>query len=68
MGGEDIFNPTIGKEGLHQDSNDNGVRIVTLATLKSIVFLRAQCLCTVTFISTPGPFLMGRLTVRLITY
>jgi hypothetical protein len=25
---ENIFKPTIGNESLHQDSNDNGVRIV----------------------------------------
>jgi hypothetical protein len=29
---ENIFTPTIGNESLHQDSNDNGIRIVTLAT------------------------------------
>jgi hypothetical protein len=34
VGRENIFNPTIGKESLHQDSNDNGVRIVNFATLK----------------------------------
>jgi len=32
MRGEDIFNPTIGNESLHQDCNDNGVRIVNFAT------------------------------------
>jgi hypothetical protein len=31
---ENIFKPTIGKESLHQDSNDNGVRIVNFATSK----------------------------------
>ena len=30
LGREDIFKPTIGNEILHQDSNDNGVRIVNL--------------------------------------
>jgi len=25
-----IFKPTIGNESIHQDSNDNGVRIVNL--------------------------------------
>ena len=28
---EKIFQPTIGNESLHQDSNDNGVRIVNFA-------------------------------------
>ena len=32
LGKEDIFKPTIGNESLRQDSNDNGVRIVNLAT------------------------------------
>ena len=27
-----IFQPTIGNESLHQDTNDNGVRIVNFAT------------------------------------
>ena len=32
MGRENIFKPTIGNESLHQDSNDNGLRIVNFAT------------------------------------
>ena len=36
------FKPTIGNEGLHQDSNDNGVRIVNFATSKNLA-LRAPC-------------------------
>jgi hypothetical protein len=32
VGSENIFNLTIGSEGLHQESNDNGVRIVNCAT------------------------------------
>ena len=32
---ENIFKPKIGNEGLHQDSKDNGVRIVNSATSKS---------------------------------
>jgi hypothetical protein len=32
LGKEDIFKPTIGSENLHHDSNDNGVRIVNIAT------------------------------------
>jgi hypothetical protein len=37
MGRENIFKQTIGYESLHQDSNDNGVRIVNFATIKNIV-------------------------------
>ena len=32
MGRENIFNPAIGNESLHRDSNDNDVRIVNFAT------------------------------------
>ena len=32
VGRENILKPTIGWEHLHQDSNDNGVRIVKFAT------------------------------------
>jgi len=34
---ENIFKPTIGQESLHQDSNDNGVRLVNFATSKNLV-------------------------------
>jgi len=37
VGRENIFNPTIGQESLHQDSNDNGVRLVNFATSKNLV-------------------------------
>ena len=37
VGRENIFKPTIGNESLHQDSNDNGVRIVNIATSKNLV-------------------------------
>jgi hypothetical protein len=37
VGRENIFKPTIGKESLHHDSNDNGVRIVNFSTLKNLV-------------------------------
>jgi len=33
---ENIFKPKIGNESLHQDSNDNGVRIVNFATSKNL--------------------------------
>jgi hypothetical protein len=31
---EDIFKPTIGKVRIHEDSNDNGLRVVNFATSK----------------------------------
>ena len=37
VGREDIFKPIIGQESLHQDSNDNGVRMVNSATSKNLV-------------------------------
>jgi len=66
LGRENIFKPTIGQESLHQDSNDNGVGLVNFVTSK-IWWLRARCSLTGTFINTPGPPLMLRLTTRLTT-
>jgi len=37
LGTEDIFKQIIGQEILHQDSNDNGVRLVSFATSKNLV-------------------------------
>jgi hypothetical protein len=37
LGREDNFKPTIGHETLQQDSNDNGIRIVNVATSESLV-------------------------------
>ena len=37
VGRENIFKLTIGNESLHQDSNDNGVRIANFATSKNLV-------------------------------
>ena len=34
VGRENTFKPRIGNESLHQDSNDNGVRKVNVATSK----------------------------------
>ena len=67
VGRQDIFKPIIGQESLHQDRNDNGVRIVKFAHRK-IWLLKARCSLTGTFINTPGPPLMVRLTNRLTTY
>jgi len=36
-GAENIFKPKVGNESLHQDSNDNGVRIVNFATSKNLI-------------------------------
>jgi len=37
VGREIILKPTIGQESLHQDSNDNGVRLVNFSTSKNLV-------------------------------
>ena len=67
VGRENIFKPTKGNESLHQDSNDNGVRIVNFAMSKNLV-LKSTIFHTETFISTSGPLLMGRRTIRSTKY
>jgi hypothetical protein len=37
VGRKNTFKPTIGNESLHQDSNDNGFRIVNFATFKNLL-------------------------------
>jgi hypothetical protein len=37
LGKKDTFKPTIGNESLHEDSNDNGVRVVNFITTKDLV-------------------------------
>jgi len=37
VGRQSIFKPKIGQESLHQDNNDNGVRLVKIATSKNLV-------------------------------
>jgi len=37
VGRENIFKPTIGNESLHEDSNDNDVRIVNFTTSRNLV-------------------------------
>jgi hypothetical protein len=32
LGGVDIFKPMTGNDSLHEDNNDNGVRVLNLAT------------------------------------
>jgi len=63
---EDIFKPTIGNDSLHQDSNDNGVRVVNLLHKK--ILLKTRCFRTETFVNALVHHLMGTYTVRLITY
>jgi hypothetical protein len=37
LGTENTFKPTTGNVSLHQDNNDNGVRIVNYATSKNLI-------------------------------
>jgi hypothetical protein len=34
---EEVFKPTVANESLHKISNDNGVRVLNLATSKSLI-------------------------------
>jgi hypothetical protein len=38
VGRENIFKPTIGNDSQHQDSNDNGVRIINFATSTDLLW------------------------------
>jgi hypothetical protein len=44
VGREDTFKPTTGNESLHQESNNNGVRVVNFATSKNLV-VKSSKLC-----------------------
>ena len=37
VGRENIFQPTIGTESVHPESNDNGIRLVNFATSKNLI-------------------------------
>jgi hypothetical protein len=37
VGRENIFQPTIGIESLHPESNDNGIRLVNFVTFKNLI-------------------------------
>ena len=59
VGRENIFKPTIGKESLHQDNNDNGVRLVNFATSKkknlaSQLWVNKMPLCRQHLITDPS--------------
>jgi exonuclease III len=43
VGREDIFKPIIGNEALHEDSNDNRVRVVNFATSKNLIVKSTTC-------------------------
>jgi hypothetical protein len=55
VGREDIFKSTIGNESLQEISNENGVRVVILATSKNLS--KVQCSHIVTFINSLGHLL-----------
>jgi hypothetical protein len=57
LGREDIFKPTIGTERLHQDNNDNCVRIVNFATSKNLV-LKSKMFPHRSIRNTPEPLQM----------
>jgi len=67
VGRENIFKLTTGNESLHQDSNDNGVRIVNFATSKNLV-VKSMMFPHRNIHKYTGRLLMGRLTTRFITY
>jgi len=67
VGRKDIFKRTVGNESLRQLSNGNGFRIVNFITPKNLV-VKSTTFASRKFISTPAPYLMDRLTTRLIAY
>ena len=67
LGREDIFKSTTLNESVHQDSNENGIRVVNFATSKNLV-VKSTIFHTKTFINTPVRLLVGRLTTRMLTY
>ena len=68
LGRENFFKLTIGNDSIHQDSNDNGVRIVNFATSKNLVVESTMFSHRHIYKDTWTSLLMGRLTTRLITY
>jgi hypothetical protein len=67
VGRENILKPKTGYESLHQDSNDNGARIVNFATSKNLI-VNSTMFPHRNIHNTPGPLPMCRLITRLITY
>ena len=60
---ENIFKPTTGNDSLHQDTNDNGVRIVNFATKKNLV-VNSTMFPHRNIHNYTWTSLMGRLTTR----
>jgi hypothetical protein len=67
VGREDIFILTIGNESLHENSNDNGARVVNFPHPK-ISFSKLCCSDIVTFTNSLGHLLMERCTTKLTTF
>jgi hypothetical protein len=65
IGRDCIFKSTIGNKILHHISNDNEIRVINFATLKSLV-VNSAIFHIAKFINTLG-FMMERHTVRLVT-
>jgi hypothetical protein len=65
--GREIFKPTIGNESLHKISNDNGVRVVNIATSK-MSLSQVQCSHIATFMDMLGHLQMGKATIRLTVF
>ena len=42
IGREEMFRPTIGKESLHEASNDNGIRVINFAAAKDLI-IKTTC-------------------------
>ena len=68
VGRENNFKPTIGQKSLHQNNNDNGVRLVNFATSKNLVVKSTIFPRRNIFINISGPLLMVKITTRLTTY
>ena len=54
---DNIFKPKIGNKSLHEDSIDNGVRVVNFATSKNLV-AKSTIFPHQSFTNTPRPLLM----------
>jgi exonuclease III len=61
VGREDIFKPAIGNESSHEISNDNGIRVVNVATSENLV-VKSTMFPIAASINTPGPLLTERRT------